>query len=65
MDGDTDRSTVERRSLVSNPFRKAITELEERIAATDDPSRLWGLRLALASANAAEAKFYPRDGEAS
>lgn len=46
---------------MSNPFRRAIADLEEEIAAADEPSRLRGLYLALASAKAAEAKFFPQD----
>ncbi|WJJ56384.1 hypothetical protein PROPHICCUG48898T2_52 [Mycobacterium phage CCUG48898T-2] len=46
---------------MSNPFRRAITDLEEEIAATDEQDRLRGLYLALASAKAAEAKFFPGD----
>lgn len=45
--------------MSGNPIRKAIADLETRIAATEDERELFGLRLALSSARAAEAKFYP------
>lgn len=48
---------------MTNPMQQAVSELRDKINATTDPSELAALEISLASAVAAEAKFYPPGGE--